>query len=277
MATLPTTLDQYNTALAAGWDVDFSRATNANQNNAGQMFSLWWTGIGSWPPAAAQPTGSITYDHTTLGALNFPSPGAGLNWYLARMDLCSSAAVSCVWVIDRLCSIGGGVGNVTTSQTMATPTLPTRGNSGAGVMMMLECYSTSTLGATASILTVTYTNQAGTGSRTASTTSMSWGGAGTVGRCVILPLAAGDTGVQSVQSVQFGTNTTAAGAFAITLFRPIRLAIANGVSRLPTDGFGCNLQKIDPLSCLSFIGVSSSADTGTACLAQGVMTLIPGP
>jgi hypothetical protein len=66
-------------------------------------------------------------------------------------------------------------------------------------------------------LTVTYTNQAGTTGR--STGSFSLPSGAIVGRMFQLPLQAGDTGIQKVESVLGATAT--AGTFNIVVLRPI--------------------------------------------------------
>lgn len=66
-------------------------------------------------------------------------------------------------------------------------------------------------------VTVTYTNQAGTTGRT--TGSVSWGVPPTVGRMFPLPLQAGDSGVQKIESV-VGT-TASAGTFNIVVIRQL--------------------------------------------------------
>jgi hypothetical protein len=64
---------------------------------------------------------------------------------------------------------------------------------------------------------VTYTNQAGTGSRTTGAANI--GSAPTVGRMFQLPLQAGDTGVQKIDNVA-GT-VASAGTFNILVLRPL--------------------------------------------------------
>jgi hypothetical protein len=81
----------------------------------------------------------------------------------------------------------------------------------------------STNAAAISGATVTYTNTAGTGSRTATLVS----GAGTdipatpvIGTTVWFQLAAGDTGVQSIQSITLGTSLVT-GSVSLIIARPL--------------------------------------------------------
>ena len=75
-------------------------------------------------------------------------------------------------------------------------------------------------------VTVTYTNEAGTGSR--STGAVGIGAAPTVGRCWQLPRQAGDAGIQKVDNV-LGT-VASVGTFNVMVLRPLfsaRVKMAN--------------------------------------------------
>lgn len=117
--------------------------------------------------------------------------------------------------------------NSASIQTLTgTPSL--RYANGAGCRLYFV--QTVASGATASNIAVTYTNQAGTGSRTLPATtavtasaivshiSHSGVAAGNFGP--FLPLANGDTGVQSVANIQFSA-ATGAGTGALCLARPL--------------------------------------------------------
>ncbi|MGH8164749.1 MAG: hypothetical protein ACREP1_10485, partial [Rhodanobacteraceae bacterium] len=220
--------------------------------------------------ATTVPSGSIQYSNATQGALLFPAPGAGLNYYLAKADM-SANCPSAMYLIDRLVSIGGFVGNNTTLQSNSTPAL-TRFTSGAGVMMMLEQYGTTSLGGTASTLTASYTNQNGVAGQQAVVPSQTWGITGEIQRAVVLPLAAGDTGVQSVQSVQWGTATGGSGTFCITLFKLLR-AIPAGNKRQMQDVFNTNLTPINAAACLALLGVTAGSSV-PKLQVSGSLTLI---
>ena len=79
-------------------------------------------------------------------------------------------------------------------------------------------------------IAVTYTNQAGVTARTTGT--IATGVAPTVGRMIQLPLQAGDTGVQKIESVVATVST--AGTFNILVLRTLaqgRINIANGMDK----------------------------------------------
>lgn len=117
--------------------------------------------------------------------------------------------------------------NLPTSQTLlGTPTL--RYASGAGIRASLVV--TATTGATAHNLSMSYTNQAGTAGRTlpvtvsctasAITPHITHAGTGANNYGPFLPLASGDTGIQSVQSVQLSA-ASLAGTAALVLYKPL--------------------------------------------------------
>jgi hypothetical protein len=82
-----------------------------------------------------------------------------------------------------------------------------------GTEIWIECVLAFTGNLT---VTITYTNQDGT---TGKSTSLATGTALTVGRMMQVPLAAGDTGVQKIESV-VGTIATV-GTFNVLVLRPI--------------------------------------------------------
>lgn len=75
---------------------------------------------------------------------------------------------------------------------------------------------------------VTYTNQAGTTARTTGTVAI--GVAPTLGRMIQLPLQAGDTGVQNIESVVATVSTV--GTFNVLVMRPLW----SGRVRMANDG-----------------------------------------
>ena len=80
---------------------------------------------------------------------------------------------------------------------------------------------TTTLGATPQTMTITYTNQGGTGSRTTTLAPVVSSATARIPQLgFFIPLQAGDSGVRSVQSVQFG-GSMGAGVLNLTLCRPL--------------------------------------------------------
>jgi hypothetical protein len=117
--------------------------------------------------------------------------------------------------------------NVNTLQTVNSTAL-TRYTTGAGVFLTVEV--STALGATPANLTITYTNQAGTGSRS---TTFAMTPSAIVARLQPASngpsafLQSGDYGVRSIQSAQFSA-AMGSGAVALQLFKP--LAMVPGIA-----------------------------------------------
>lgn len=247
-----TNMDTLVAALAGGEIVPFNKASITTV--AGTMYSLWTAagqpGAGSAPGAAAIPTVS------TAGAMAFTAPAGGVTAYLASMAI-AGAAVGNFVLADRLAHMGGLDATLATLQTVSTPTL-TRFTGGKGVEAFVEIYTA--IGATARTLTVNYTNQDGT----SKTTTVSIGGVGMgAGRLIPIPLAAGDYGVRSVESVQLSASTGTAGNFGITLVKRLAeipiVAVNTGNQRGVLEN---GLPTLDNNACLMLMLEASSTSSG---------------
>ena len=179
------------------------------QSMSGGVHTSFWP-FGGLPAAG---TYDATLNGATLssssavptGALHHVDPGSG-NAYLARLSAaCTQAGM--LLLCDRLWQNRPAV-NDTTAQSITSPTWPARDANGStngdGVLLAFEISASA--GTAVATVTVTYTNQAGTGSRSAgfgvgAPTGVTAG----VGQFYPIALQAGDTGVRSVQTVQFGT------------------------------------------------------------------------
>ena len=172
-------------------------------------------------------------------------------------------------LVDILSHTSGLNATLTTSQTTNLPTAAlTRQTSGAGVMGGLVVWTQ--IGTTAVNATVTYTNQAGTGSRTG-TCLIGSTPLRTINQVVPFALQEGDTGVRSVQSVQFAASTGTAGNVGVILFRPLYAVLATDVSGvLSSAGFlsgnVCGgIPEIDNNACLcGFVISGGTSGLGAA-------------
>lgn len=149
--------------------------------------------------------------------------GGGATGYLGRVEFASTVACR-IRIYDLLFKCGAYAFNANTalgSQPSFAGRVPGTDYSG------LEIWAEQVTAATGNqAVTVTYTNEAGTGSR--STGAVGIGAAPTVGRMWQLPLQAGDKGVQLITNVQ-GT-VASAGTFNVLVLRPLwtgRVPIAN--------------------------------------------------
>jgi hypothetical protein len=230
--------------------------------STGQYTSLWQYdgtyGNGAAPGAAAIPTNS------TNGALPITNPGGSREKWLTQI-FATGTTPGILVLYDRLFHISGLSGTSTADQTVQgttpTPAL-TRNTGGVGNVAFYDIYSQ--IGGTATTLTMTYTNSAGNTGRT-STINNGGTNAREATRMRIIPLAAGDKGIQAIDKVKLTATTAAAGDFGITIARPIAY-IPIGAGAAPgfrdfTTGLP-GLPKIDTNACLAFAFLQNSAVAG---------------
>ena len=194
------------TSIAASWFTVFDQSGNPG---AGTL-------------AGASTAAGVVPTDATAGCptISF-STGTG---YLAQVDFGSSVACR-MKIFDMLFKAGAYAFNANTTLA-AQPSYSSRvpgGTDFTDTQIWLEAVTAFTGNLS---IAVTYTNQAGTTARTTGTVAL--GTAPTVGRMIQLPLQAGDTGVQKIESVT-GTVATV-GTFNILVLRPLwsgRCKIAN--------------------------------------------------
>lgn len=193
------------TTIAAAW---FSLFDIAGAPGAGTL-------AGSSTAAGVVPTDA------TAGcpAITF-STGTG---YLSKVEYGSSVAGRLA-VFDMLFKAGAYAFNAATSLA-SQPSYSSRipGADYSGLEIWIECVTAFTGNPS---IAVTYTNQAGVAGRTTGT--IATGIAPTLGRMLQLPLQAGDTGVQKIESVTATVATV--GTFNVLVMRPLwsgRVKIAN--------------------------------------------------
>jgi hypothetical protein len=190
---------------------------------AGTPHTPWYgTGlIGAGAAPSGGLNGAIFTGPAVAGQVGMPAAVAGKNSYLARFVAVHAGNIGLIQLIDRM---WGDVPVVTTTtlQTITSPAWPARdtagSTSGAGVFLAIECSSAAGNGAPITNTTATYTNSAGTGSRTATLTSFP--ATAPAGTFVPFSLQAGDVGVRSVQSVTLGTSYVS-GQINLIAFRSI--------------------------------------------------------
>lgn len=224
-----TTLAQYKAALTGPQQIiPFTIA--ATTSVVGRWYDLWRTAV----PIGAAPTSAVVPTNTTLGSFGqLDSTAKTLSFVGTRFNSMSPG----VYVIcDRL-SHQGGLSAVTTgAQTTNLPTAAlTRYTSGEGVMIGLTVYTA--IGATGTTITASYTDSGGTSGNT--TPAVVFGGTGfrEVNRMILLPLAAGDSGVQAVANVNIVATTGTAGNFGVTLFKPLFTVVVDDTSGVKNGGF----------------------------------------
>jgi hypothetical protein len=226
--------DQLVSALTAGktWRADWNKITGGAAYTAGRWYDL--------SPLNGTPIAN-TWAGTALNA-QVPSEASGFSLYhggnvateiknllnMGAVSAVATAVPSTLMLVD-LCMYYPGINmNLATAQTLVNGTPLSRYTTGAGLRAALVVQSTT--GATAHNIAISYTNQAGTAGRTLPVTVAGTASAiaphithsGTAANNYgpFLPLASGDTGIRSVQSLTLSA-ASLAGTAALCLYKPI--------------------------------------------------------
>ncbi len=243
---------------------------------AGGMHSFFYTaGI---PGAAVAPTSAIAGDALTsyAGQIPYSNPGAG-NGYLGRISAAATQAGRLL-LCDRLWHNASISETTTTGQTVTSATFPARDQNGStngeGVLVGIEVSTATTNGSPISNTTLTYTNSGGTGSRTA--TISSFPATAVAGTFVPFQLAAGDSGVRSIQTLTLGTSYAPSGSpeihlVAYRVLADLSIGVAN--TGVLADAFRLGMPRLfdNTLPFLIWQASSTNAVTvrGLLSYAQG--------
>ena len=236
---------------------------------AGRAVSLWtYDGM---PAGGATPTTVEIPDRSLQGALPFLVATGGRDTHLIGAMVTPTAA-GVYLLYDRLMHIGGLSGTSTADQDVQDepPSVAiTRNTGGEGNIAWYEIYTT--IGTTATTLTMTYTNQAGTSAQT-STMNIGATGFRETTRAQRIPLAAGDTGIRAIEKVKLTASTGTLGNLGITLAQPLAWlpvgAVGTAGWRDYTTGLP-GIPVIDPDACLAlmFIPTTTAAPELWGCLS----------
>lgn len=278
-------MDDFVNKVTAGnlWRIDWNKITGAAAYTAGRWYDMG--PLGGTPIAnafAGTALNWVTCTESTGNGTQIFGMYNGGNVSSATKHLTNIGAYSAVATavpgVLMLCDLQGyfpGINmNSNTAQTLVgTPTL--RYSGGAGVRAYLVAQSTT--GATAHNLSMTYTNQAGTGSRTmpvtvsctasAITPHIVHSGTAANNYGPFLPLANGDTGIQSVQSVQLSAASGTASTAALCLVKPLAtlpITTASVVAERDLMNQLPSMPRIYDGACLTwlyFAGAATAAST----------------
>ena len=201
--------------------------------------------------------------------------------HLLNMNAWGTAATAVpgtLTLVDMQGYYPGLSNNSAVAQTLVgTPTL--RYTNGEGVRAYMV--QTATGGAGAQNFNMSYTNQAGTAGRTMPATvactassvvsRINHSGVAANNYGPFLPLASGDTGIRSIQTVTLSAATT--GTFAMVLARPLA-SITLSVAGLMTEKDLLNqipsLPVIKDGACLTWIWNAGAATATATTLAGGI-------
>lgn len=256
----------------------FKAAATAKAIGTPHALGLSSAGLPAVFAAGSPGLSGATIDGTssTLGGnIPFTNPGSG-NSYLAKMSLASSSGIIGVGAFDMLWYNSGISITTTTGQTINSVTLPSRdnagGTNGVGVMAWLYCATATTNAGAVANTTITYTNSAGTGSRTGSLVQ-SWPATAVAGTFIPFTLQAGDLGVKSIQTLTLGTSYVT-GTVILFLTRDIAfISLAAAASGQVMDWAQLGFPQLYNGTAMSFYVMPSATALGIIigdiAIAQG--------
>jgi hypothetical protein len=244
------------TKTAALTTIALTRHTIAGQ--AGNPGALTLAGTGA-------PGGALFTD-ATAGFPILNAFGGSATGYLTRVN-CANSVIGRVELWDKIYGYNiptgaSGFGTLATLTLSAQPSILARTPDGAGHGLRLFLEITTTMSATATTVNVTYTNSAGTAGRSTGATASLSGFTAT--RWVELPLQAGDSGVQKIETVVIGGATNAAGVANVIIARPlwsnsVRVANAAGMIVDGLDKTGMPVVYADSALVVCTVADSTSA------------------
>ena len=278
-------IDNLVSSISAGKTTryDWNKITGAAAYTAGRWYDI--STLAGSPVANSYPGAALGWvscnESTGNGTDIFGIPNGGNVStdikHLLNMAAWSTAATgvpSTLMLIDMQGYYPGINMNVATSQTLTgTPTI--RYTNGVGLRAYLTARATT--GGTAHNISMSYTNQSATSGRTMPVTVAATASAivphivhsGTAANNYgpFLPLASGDTGIQSVQSIQLSAASGTASTAALVLAKPLA-QITLGVASLMTEKDLLNqipsLPQIKDGACLTWLlgtGAATAAST----------------
>jgi hypothetical protein len=244
-----TDFDEYVAKLSENRTADFQTSTiRILRPNAS------WQ---SFQPTPATPTTSVALNKNSAQSMGpIPAISTGRLTFLGGRFSTSVYGAGGMILVDLLNVSGGLNATLTTAQTTNLPTAAlTRHTTGEGVMAGIVIYTI--IGTTATTVRISYTNSAGVSGRTSTATTFGGSFYRETGVLLPIPLEAGDTGVQSIESVTVTATTGTAGNFGVCMFKPlamISLESATGTMPLDSVSTGCiigSLAEIHPDACLT--------------------------
>lgn len=282
-------MDQLITSLSGGKSVryDGNKITGGAAYTAGRWYDM--SGLAGLPIANAFAGTALNWracdESTGNGTQIFGIPHGGNVSadikHILNMNAWATAATAVpatLMLVDLEGYYPGINMNVATAQTLIGTPAP-RSTNGAGLRAMLV--TTATTGATAHNLAMSYTNQAGTAGKTLPVTvactasaivpHITHSGVAANNYGPFLPLASGDTGIRSVQTVTLSA-ASLAGTAALCLVKPIT-QITISVSGLMTEKDLLNqipsLPRITDGACLTWILGAGAAVAASSTLNFG--------
>jgi hypothetical protein len=228
----------------------------------------------TWDLVGNPGAGSLTIGNTANGVvpthltagfphLGFPV-GAGQIGYLVAANYINTAiagnANSRCLIYDRLFHCGSYAYNSGTTTLASQPSFSSRVPNGDYSSLELWIEAATTMAGTQILPVVTYTDQDGNAGHTTPAPIAVAGSAMPIGRCYRLPLQAGDTGLQKIESVNVGQTGMTGGTVNYFILRPLFYL------RNDNTPYGLDvtlMPRIYPDSALATLAIYDSTVSGT--------------
>lgn len=249
--------------------------TAATSEGAGTYFDHFLVagipGAGSTPTAAS--SGGTTYTLSSQGGLPFTAPvGSNITYALAWSVACTQAGN--IMLYDRLWACSGlatGAGSTTTVTGM---TNISRYSGGLGATIWYVCLTAPSAQTANMTLTCSYTNSDGVSGRTATVVLGAGSPPPTANQCYPFALQAGDTGVQSIQSVTNSVGGLTGGTHGLMVGKVLMSSHCTiGGNGMLLDGLKTGMPQLASGACLNFLSISTTTNTG---YLTGTLTLVEG-
>jgi hypothetical protein len=267
-----TSRDQLIAALGNSRHVLFDKASISNAV-AGRFYSLW-RATGQ-PGPGAIPAAQAVCDRMVIGALNHQPWASPLQNYLAWVDVAGSLATHTLEIHDRLCHMGGLVGNVATPQTTNLPLtlagVPAERIGLADFSQLqwwLEWYA-DTGGTAVNATVVVVADDDSQHNVVIPLVATSRAG----GLYQVLP-PPGRSGIKAVNSVQLSATSGTAGNFGVTCTRyraGFYTVLANKAEMYDWAMLG--LPEVQADACLTLLQLCTATTTG---ISKGVARFVAG-
>jgi len=239
---------------------------------AGRPFSPFY--LAGVPGAATAPSPGLSGAALTSYAGQLPIPAASGNTHLARFSGVSSAQAGVLLLCDRLWHNSGFTITSTGAQTVNSAAWPARDSNGStdGVGVILGVEVSGATGAGTPTITVGYTNAANASGKTA-TNSVATVASSAAGTFYPIGLAAGDTGVRSVQTLTLSATWTS-GTIHLVAYR-VLASLELSAAGLPNaiDALTSGMPRCYDTTVPFLIFVPQTTTTtqlsGTAVFTQG--------
>ena len=282
-----TSLSDLIAEASAGKRQDFMwQKVGTATNAAGAGIDLWRVGnLPATAAAAATLAGGTHNDNTTTGGLQQTDPAGGDTLHLTTMIGQASVVPNLLMMYDRLwnglialsslaaqtCTLTGYPNSTGRYSTAATS---------VGNFAFVSNPGGATFTAVGHTWTMNYTDNAGSASENAA----AW--TGVSGLLVngidhasqwYIPLNAGDTGIQDINSITCSVNTLAAGSPTMVLAHPLALMpqlVANAAVVMDGINSAFNLVELKTDAAVAFLEMPKPATTATTYIGQ--VTVVSG-